>query len=124
MKNIVSQIIKLPKDFLEQRTKSPYDLLLASNYADFASKISVADIYSELKATDDKMTEYWLDYSAGQRTSSGWYFTKKDRGYEVGFYNFNRFEQVQTFTDKQEACAHYIKNEIDGMISRPVSQHQ
>lgn len=117
MTNEIQDILKLPQTFLEVRTKSIYDLLMATHYPQHSHEISVKDIEAQLKAHAG-FVDLWLQYSADQRVSTGWYIRMNNTNeYEVGFTDSGHHEHIHKFRDKYQACADYIKKELDAILN-------
>ena len=63
----------------------------------------------QILEVEPSLIDDWLLWSMNKRVSSGWYFTKEDNDYLVGFYPVGeRF----TFQDAAVACAEFILREV------------
>jgi hypothetical protein len=57
-----------------------------------------------------------LIYSSDKRTGSGWYILDAGDGkYQVGFYPEDNNIHVREYTDLNEACAVFIKQELEAI---------
>ena len=55
-----------------------------------------------------------VDLSEDKRTTSGWYFIQYEKGnYIVGYFPSNADMKAIEFVDIKEACAAFIKKEIE-----------
>lgn len=109
---IIENIIFLPKRFFKGNT-SIYTLLKESGYFEMNEQISEADIFKEL-TQQLECIEGWLSLSEDKRGSSGWYFKQNDNGkYVVGYFPPKENFGVYEYIDKVEACAAFIKREIE-----------
>ena len=109
--SIIDKIINLPIDFLNSANISVYDLLEATGYFANHRQISNDDILAGLSKHPHAVNE-WLELSSNKRVDSGWYFEKKDSVYIVGYYDINS-NKLETYNNPNEACAAFIKYEIE-----------
>jgi hypothetical protein len=106
-------LINLPREFNSVGNKSIYDLLKETGYFEIHDKISVESIRNKL-AQSPKCIEDWIRYSEDKRSRSGWYFKQEDKQrYVVGFLNGKGNNAHNEYSDRLEACAIFIKQEID-----------
>ena len=109
----------LARDYWTQN-KSPCDLLLDSGYLHHGNEITEEMILDHVRAHRDLIAD-WLAYSINKRVSSGWYFSAEVAtgpfvvGYSPG-HSPGRASMRQ-FEDGAEACALYIKCELEGTAS-------
>lgn len=116
---VIERIINLPFDF-SHKNKSIYSLLQESGYFESNNLIN-EDQIAEMLHKHPQSIDDWLRWSENKRTSSGWYFKKDEKErYGVGHYPDNNF-QYMVFADKFQACAAYIKREIDTIKIRPAN---
>ena len=108
-------LINLPRKFNSVINKSIYDLLKETGYFEIHDKISVESIRNRL-AQSPEYVEDWILYSKDKRNSSGWYFKQEDsQRYVVGFLNGKGNNSHKEYADRLEACAIFIKHEIDNI---------
>jgi hypothetical protein len=109
---IIKDIIFLPKRFFEVNT-SIYTLLKKSGYFELHNQINEADIIEQL-TQHLECIDGWLRLSENKRSSSGWYFKQDDNSkYVVGYFPLKENLGVTEYLDKVEACAAFIKREIE-----------
>ncbi|MCL2745213.1 MAG: hypothetical protein FWE67_15325 [Planctomycetaceae bacterium] len=107
----IKDIIFLPKKYYNGNS-SPYAILKASGYFEWHDKINENDIFEVLTQHLECINQ-WLCFSADKRCC-GWYFTEEKGKNIVGNYSSQGgYEQVIEFLDKIEACAAFIKREIE-----------
>jgi len=113
MKDTIKKIIRLPYVLRKETGKSIYSLLEETKYFDSHNKVSVEDMKTCLSENLEYI-QYWLEYSADKRTSSGWYISKvrPDR-FVVGLLNSNNIHEETEYSDELSACANFIKKEIE-----------
>lgn len=109
---VISNILHIPRDFRGLNDVSVYNLLKESGYVGVDFLVSV-EVIREALVSEPKCVEEWLVYSEDKRCKSGWYFirTGKNR-YEVGYYPPGD-ELCVTYEDPLDACAAFIKREIE-----------
>jgi hypothetical protein len=111
--HIVSKVCSIPRDFHICTNKSMVQLLKESGYPGSRDSITKEEIIRALKTNQDFICD-WLDYSDGQRISSGWFFQyRNSENWVVGYFNGNYFEKEQVFTSGYEACAVFILTEVE-----------
>jgi hypothetical protein len=93
---------------------SAYALLQRSGYFDRHAEITPALLQAVL-SDDPTLVRDWLDYSENKRTGSGWYFRRASPGFEVGSLAREGKVDDRTYADSIEACAVFIKREIEEM---------
>ena len=109
---IITNIIFLPKEF-SRGDSSIYSLLKDSGYFELYHKICEADILKNLTQHLECVDE-WLSLSEDKRSDSGWYFKQNDNGkYIVGYFPPKENLETHEYLDKIEACAAFIKREIE-----------
>lgn len=115
-KNIIDRIISLPSDFDVRGNISMTALLRESGYLSEFENITVEDIREQLEYKFEKV-EDWLNYSENKRSLPGWFLKLYDSQiYVVGFLDEDGSTTVlNEFKDRNEACAVFIKNEIEAM---------
>jgi hypothetical protein len=109
----INNIIYLPGRFYKHKDVSIYSLLKESGYFELHDQISEANIFDEL-TKHSECIDQWLAWSANKRSSSGWYFKQNENGkYIVGFSPPNENLKVTEYFDIAEACAAFVKREIE-----------
>lgn len=112
--NIIDELIKLPNQFNTILNKSIYDLLRDTGYFEIYDQILVENIYKKLSVYPSKFVEDWLSYSENKRSNTGWYFKSNEKQkYVVGMLDSEGENNHFEYKDCIEACAAFIKNEIE-----------
>ena len=107
---IVAKVVDIPWQFSIQGDISIYKLLEQSGYFENHAALTAVEIKKALKINPG-LVQFWLQYSEDKRTSGGWYFKNNDNGtFTVG--NLQSNPEI-LFLDGIEACAEYIKKEIE-----------
>jgi hypothetical protein len=115
LQQTIRDIILLPKKFYSQSNNSMDSLLKESGYFEVHDKIQVNDIAKILNEYSENI-EDWSILSENKRTDSGWYFKKNKSGkYIVGYFSQNSNSHPAEYTDMKEACAAFIKLEIENI---------
>jgi hypothetical protein len=93
-----------------------FSLLKATGYFEHYDQISETDIRAALIQRPGCVQE-WLQQSEDKRTSAGWYVMQNDEGcYEVGYVTERgELEQRVAYADRLDACAAFVKREIEGI---------
>jgi hypothetical protein len=113
MTDTVIDLIHIPRKFEDFGNVSMYSLLRDSGYFEAHNQISESTIREALRAHPD-MVDEWIRFSEDKRTNAGWYFRPTDRGYQVGYFSRAQSCIKSTeYRDRTEACAVFIKNEIE-----------
>ena len=108
-------VARMPSTLVVRGDVSPYDLLAHSGYFDRHAEIT-PDLLRAVLSRDPMLVNDWLEYSENKRTSSGWYFRRAATGFDVGFLGKDgRKVDERTYVDVIEACAAFIKKEIEEM---------
>ena len=111
--NIANKIVALPKIFYDNGNVSMYSLLKETGYFEGYNKINQQDILESL-SQNAEYAGYWLRWSENKRSSSGWYIKEEEPGkIEVGYFPASENHIRSEYEDMIEACAAFIKNEID-----------
>jgi hypothetical protein len=111
-RDMIKQIIEIPKEFKRKKDISIFQLLVNTGYIKNKNDINIEDIKKELKEKPE-LIQFWLNYSEDKRTSGGWYLLKKnDSTFIVGNID-GRSKSI--FTDCFDACATFIKKEIEAI---------
>lgn len=105
----------MPSEFHRRGDVSILRLVEDSDYRAHQNVISVADFQKHLQTHPELIVD-WYVYSDNKRTTSGWYFDYAAR--QVGYHSGSRPERQQTFDDVTQACAAFIKYEMDSIVGR------
>lgn len=102
----------LAKDYYA-KNMSPLALLDASGYRRWHWLVSVGKIREHL-AQHPELIWNWVMYSKNKRVSSGWYFEAEstEGPFVVGYFPGERQER---YYDAAEACAQFVKRELDSI---------
>lgn len=116
MSNVVAGLIFIPRKHQHLGNVSMYNLLKETDYFKAHDQITEASIHEELSKHPECIDE-WMRYSEDKRTSSGWYFKQEDEGtYIVGYFADEKGKSIKLkFTDRIEACAAFIKRELESI---------
>jgi hypothetical protein len=101
------------------RNMSPYALAVESGFREHRSVIDVEKI-RQYVAAHPKLVGDWMGYSANKRDGSALYFSAHsiDGPYVVGgFPNIDPAKTEKKYLDGIEACAIYIKRELESIVS-------
>jgi hypothetical protein len=101
------------------RNMSPYALMAESGFREHRVAIDVEKIRRHV-AAHPKLVGDWMGYSENKRVSSGWYFSadSADGPYVVGYFPTSDPSKTEKkFSDEVEACANYIKRELESIAS-------
>jgi hypothetical protein len=110
---VIAAVCHIPAEFHKRGDVSILKLLKESGYPEHASSIDIQHIQKYLIAHPDLVSN-WSAYSEDKRTDKGWYFDQEAR--RVGYYSVGfGCEQQQIFDDVMEACATFIKRELDSI---------
>jgi spore coat polysaccharide biosynthesis protein SpsF (cytidylyltransferase family) len=108
-------VARLPRTFLSRGDLSAYGLLEQSGYFDRHAEVT-SHLLLEVLSGDSLLVDDWLAFSENKRTSSGWYFREEPAGFTVGFVSdAGRTVDQHSYTDRVEACAEFIKKEVEHM---------
>ena len=98
---------------------SPKALIAESGYQDNRDLIDVDRIARHLTSNPNLFGE-WIAFSENKRVSEGWYLKAQsaDGPYTVGYFNPSvTLRKTDTYLDANEACAVYIKRELEALIA-------
>ena len=113
---IIEKIIHLPKVFRSLGNKSIHELLRDTGYFEIADQINEEGISKVLKRHPECIKE-WKLFSDNKRASSGWYLKELDNHrHIVGYFELKNGNTTDVeFSDNNEACAFFIKHEIENI---------
>jgi hypothetical protein len=108
---LLQEIICLPRHYYT-RNMSSFEILKQSGYFKFNNQISNLDILNAINRQPEVVTD-WLTWSEDKRTGKGWVFEKVGEKYSVYYYPYKKKQEALIFSNGNEACAAFIKNEIE-----------
>jgi hypothetical protein len=114
---ILVRVCELANDY-RTRNMSPKALIAESGYLDNRDLIDIDRIARHV-ASNPKLFGEWIAFSEDKRVSEGWYLKTQsaDGPYTVGYVNPSvTLCKTDTFLDASEACAVYIKRELEALI--------
>lgn len=110
---LISEIAYIPKHFQDLQSMNLCEMLKKMGYFDFYNQVSEKDIEIFLRGKPECI-QLWLQYSDDQRTDETWYFLKVAEGsYEVAYRDKTEKNFQHRFTNPEEACAFFIKKEVE-----------
>jgi hypothetical protein len=114
IRDLSVRIIGLPNRF-KTANASIYALLKYSGYFEMHDRITTESIREALSEHPDYIDD-WIQYSEDKRCGSGWFILPNGTGHQVGFYSSKAgITQTTNYSDRLEACATFIKNEIEAV---------
>ncbi|NQU40346.1 MAG: hypothetical protein HQ523_10375 [Lentisphaerae bacterium] len=116
--NLLLDIIHLPRSLNSTEGESIHSLLLATGYARVAGEITM-EMLRDAVALHHECVSEWLQYSEDKRSMPGWYFKRAgSTSLTVGYFSDERemIERRCSYDDQAEACAAFIKREIDSVL--------
>ena len=116
VQDVVEKVCTIPADFHRRGNVSVVYLLEESGYATFRDAVTVRIIQQHLQA-HPHLIDVWAGYSEDQRCD-GWYFD--DRRTSIGHYSSGAgTAHEQKFSERSQACAEYIKHELESIRENP-----
>lgn len=113
----IHDVIRLADRFYREENVTFAYLLIESGYPTMHDQISQAEIAEGL-SQHLECVEPWLRWSEDKRSSSGWYLRETDRSrYAVGRMSPQESTQPTVYVDRVEACAAFIKRELDDIVT-------
>ena len=117
VQDVVEKVCSIPTDHHRRDDVSVVYLLEESGYDAVRDAITVPIIQQRLQA-QPHLIDVWAGYSEDQRCSSGWFFD--DRRYATGHYSSSAGRsQEQVFSERSQACAEFIKHELESIRENP-----
>lgn len=110
----IDGLVHIPREYYSKDTVSFLQLLKDTGYWDVHDQISVEDIREAL-TRDPECVDEWIQYSEDQRTDAGWCINEMENKKYVVRYKIRdaHFVTHGEYGDRLEACAVYIKLEIE-----------
>ena len=107
-------IISLPQTFLSGNT-SITSLLKDLNYEERKNEVTQDDL-AEVLSEQIQCIESWQQWSADKRAEQGWYLILNGKKNIVGHHPALKGHPQINFTSRIDACAAFIKREIDSIV--------
>jgi len=120
---IASAIARLPLELqLCPDGLSTSEYIRRCLYPEIREAVDVVSLKYVL-SQDLSLVDLWLVYSSDKRTGSGWFFRRTTNNlFEVGHYNASgHYDQSSVFDSSLDACAVYIKHEVDEILALHLS---
>jgi len=117
--SILEAVYALPVGFKLRATVSLLQLVRETGYPGRREEIGVDAIRSGL-AGRDGIVAVWLAYSAEKDADWGWYFQGPHHGFYLTGSRTRSLEAPVNTRDAAEACAYFIKAELDSILGRDV----
>jgi hypothetical protein len=116
IQEVIESVCKMAVEYHRRGDASPMELLIESKYHTFRASITVQGIQQYLLAHSDLVAS-WYIYSENKR-ADGCSFDYHNR--RIYYSPGNRQEQKreETFDDINQACAAYIKHEMDSIADQ------
>ena len=115
--DIIKRIIEILLKIHEQYNKSQYQIIIETKYIDYYNKINIENIKNAL-LRNDKLIQHWYNYSSDKRTCNGYFLSENNYIYEIGYIKNRKYEIINTFSSKLDACANFIKIELEDFRER------
>jgi len=120
--DVLERVVTLARE-ITFRTKmvptqslSLVELVQQSGYLQCREEIDVGALRGALRERAE-ILEAWLRYSADKEANWGWFFERdRRRGYAVGLRTGLSPETRCEMTDPWEACAYFIKHEVEAIV--------
>mgnify|MGYP006289584397 CR=1 FL=1 len=116
--DLLLDIIHLPRSLNSTEGESIHSLLLATGYDSVAGEITV-EMLRDAVALHIECVSEWLQYSEDKRSIPGWYIKRvNSTSLTVGYFSNDGevMERRSSYDDEIEACAVFIKREIDSIL--------
>ena len=117
--SILEAVYALPVGFKLRANVSLLQLVRETGYPDRREEIGVDAIRSGL-AGREGIVAVWLAYSAEKDADWGWYFQGPHQGFYLTGSRTRSLEGPVNTRDAAEACAYFIKAELDSILGREV----
>lgn len=117
--SILQAIYALPVALRLRGGVTLLQLVRETGYPDQPAEIGVAEIRSGL-AGREGILAVWLEYSRGKDANWGWFFEGPYQGFFLTGSRTRSLEGPINTPDAAEACAYFIKAELDSILGREV----
>ena len=121
LEEVVEGLFCLPAALRLRGNVSLVGLVEEAGYAKFREEITGARLQEAIRGRVG-LVEAWLAYSAGKEENWGWFFEGPYQGFYLVGCRTNSFEGPWSLPDPEEACARFIKGELDAISGRRASQ--
>lgn len=123
LKDAVNKIVQLPRKFSAVGNGSIYSLLKETGYFQAHDQIS-EDVIRDALTCHPECVDEWMHLSEDKRSDAGWYFMQLDEThYAVGHFIPKAGDaERREYSDPIQACAAFIKHEIEDIRSGVESQ--
>ena len=111
MKDVISNICSMARNFYKDGSKSIIQLFQESGYLDLTEHVTNEKLMEYL-ATHPDLVHDWEIYSSGKRYSPAWYFMQFESDWVVGYSSTPSQERKQVYSSGVEACAEFILHEL------------
>jgi hypothetical protein len=115
--NVIENIIKIPIEFYRKKNATIFKLFVESDYCKYYKYIDEKLLQKYLVKNIENI-DHWHDYSCDKRTDKGYYLDFTDTNYEVGYFDGETINKIQTYNNAVNACAHFIKLELEDLRNR------
>jgi len=113
--SIARNVLEIPRRIREDENLSLISALDATGYGLVYDQIGVSELMSALYE-DITFIDDWIQYSEDKRVPQGWYFKRIDGAAVVGFNApHQRSAETMSFVNAQEACATFVKLEVESI---------
>ena len=114
---VLDRIIHVPGNFHRLGNISVFNLINEAQYLEVRDRVSEQDISDALTRYPEVLDD-WMQYSEDKR-SMGWYIVERPKGaFLVGYIGDRGVGESLTFANRKDACAAFIKREVDAILSR------
>lgn len=108
----MTRVCEIPWTFRRDPDATLRSLLEASGYERFRDKLTSEALQDCLRSRPE-LAEAWVRYSEDKKIASGWYL----EGLMVGYYQPGQgMVKKERYPDPLQACAAFIRKELDGML--------
>jgi hypothetical protein len=117
--SVLEEIYALPVVFRLHGNISLLQLVRATGYAGQQPEVGVEEIRAGL-AGREGIIAVWLEYSREKDPDWGWFFQGPYQGFYLTGSRTRSLEGPINTRDAGEACAYFIKAELDSILGREV----
>jgi hypothetical protein len=112
LEEVIKKIIQIPLKTKENKNLSLYQIFNDTNYGKYSKNINIENIKKVL-LENNFLIDHWFNYSSDKRTKNGYFLREENDIYEIGYLNNNEIEIIRTYNSELEACANFIKSELE-----------
>ena len=110
----IARVCAIPVAFRRDPDATIRRLLEESEYERFQDQVTPALLQQHL-SLHPELVEAWIRYSEGKKVETGWYLEGLAVGYYVPGIGMGR---KQRYPDPAQACAEFIKKEMEALMER------